>query len=173
MEYVLVHAKLEDGSLRNFIWQIPDGMTAEAVSSSSGLEVLDYAVLDLDKFERASIYYPDAFSIDDGVPAFDLNFAIASVRWEVKANTRQLAGLRFKAFSSDYVAAQALLPAEARDPEVQTLADELAKVAADGDARAVSLNSVSTIDEAHTIALETRFKLADYLPSFGVQSKIN
>jgi hypothetical protein len=170
MEYVLVCAKLDNGTNRNFIWAIPDGLTAETVAVNSGLDIVSWSKIDTDLFGSASVYYPDAFAFVDGVLDFNFDFAVATARWEVKGNNRHLASLRFKDFSADYIAAQALLPTELRDPDVQGLADEVAEIAATGEARALDLNSASTIDEVHAIVLESRAKVADYLPQVAALS---
>jgi hypothetical protein len=147
MNYVIVISSF--GSL---VYLIPDGQTAEQVAEQLGVtDPTQYQEFSYSDFDPACFYYPNSFTLTDGVVGFSLTSAKEQAVITVNTQSNEAAKKTLEGLSYDVYIAQSALPAEQRIVKYQAAIDANNAIALETEQREQAIYAATTIEEVNAI----------------------
>lgn len=147
-DYIIIIASPETTIISPIL---PGDTAAETIARFDPSGLLPSAEFLYTDFDPASYVYPRAFTLVGGVVGFDLPTAKTLAGLKAKANTTTKQKAALSGYSSEVLAAQAILAEGSRTPEIQTALESVNTLNDDLQADIVLINAAASINEVNNI----------------------
>jgi hypothetical protein len=135
-----------------FVFDKPDGMTAEEVAASAGVtDPARYQEFESTDFDPGCYDWLSCFTLVSGVVGFDFAAAKLSADDLVKQQSRATQQTLLDGYTAEQIAAQAALAALSRDVRFQTIINDLNVESADTLQKQTDIAAATTIAEVNAI----------------------